>query len=440
MVDVVYNLGFPSCAVLSWAAFVFKLPDLRRDWRNPALRAICVSLGFSSVAFSLAAPWIYVRVDQGLGVRNLATLVIYGSVVVLSASAQVLLLAWRGSPEQLWPAARPRLLAFGLALVAMVTLFLRSSVDQEAPTDFDARYAATPYVAEFLLVYYLAFTVGMAGIAALCWRYARMAGRPWLGRGLRLTAIGASFALGYCGCKGIYLVGRWLGKDLAGWNTAAPVSAAMGLPFLCIGLTIPAWGPRLSTPRWWVDRYRSYRELHPLWLALYRATPEIALVPPTAAWRDKLTIRDLDFRLYRRVIEIRDGRLALRPHFVPDVAATARRLGEAAGLSGDDLQATIDAATLAAALRAKARNEAVTASPAGGVLASDHDSATGADLSSEVRWLKRIARTFAGSPVVTTALAVTGCGDDAASDTHAAGNSPLTQQSRPEGGSPAAPP
>lgn len=405
MIDLLYNVLFPLCAAMAWSACLYKLRDLRHDRRNPTLRALCGAIALPALAFTLAPPWVYLRVDHALGIANLATLMIYGCVVVHSAIAQVLLLHWTYPPEQARRRARWRLLVGGLALATMITLFLLASVPQERPTDFDARYAGTPPVGAFLVVFFTAFAVGLAGIMRLCWRYARAAGRLWLRRGLRLTAVGAGFALAYCGCKLVYVVGRPLGEDLPAWNLAAPVCAAIGAPLLSVGLTIPGWGPRLSALGARIDRYRSYRELQPLWLALCQSMPEIALVPPTSATRDRFAFGDVDFRLYRRVIEIQDGRLALRPYLAGGVAATARQLANAAGLVGDQLQAAVEAASLAAALRAKASEQdemgATTLGEAGGEPAGHPG---GADLSSEIAWLVQVARAFDRSPVVAATL------------------------------------
>src|SRR5439155_23768653 len=108
--------------------------------------------------------------------------------------------------------------------------------------------------------------------------------------------------------------------------------------------------------------------------------------------------RDLDFRLYRRVIEIRDGRLALRGFLDERVAATADALGRRAGLSGDALAAATEAAVIAAALRAKAAG-APARPPAAEPVTG------GRDLADEVAWLTQVARAFAGSPVVAAVVA-----------------------------------
>jgi hypothetical protein len=432
MSSVLYNVGFPLCAALIWAAFAFKLRDLYRSgWRDAALLAICVCFGAAGVAFTVAAPWVYRRVDELLGVPNLATLVIYGNVLILSVSAQVLLLVWIGPPDQVRTRVRRRMALSGLALAAMIVLFVQAPLEVEEPYDFDARYATTPYVAQFLVIYLVAFAVGYAGIARLCWRYAAVAGRPWLGRGLRLTAIGAGFAVGYCACKAVYLLGRHLGQDLTVWNLAAPVSAVLGVPFLVVGLTIPAWGPRLSSPRVWLGRYRAHRRLYPLWWALCQAVPDIALVAPTRAWRDRFTVRDLHFRLHRRIAEIHDAQLRLRPYRDPRVAEAATELGRQGGLDGEDLQAVVEAASLAAAMHAKAAPEAGTPHPRPDTVGQDHGPSVGADLASEIAWLTQVACAFTDSPLVAAAVAGPGqVGQDPAPPSRPAGQ-PLTQRSTP---------
>jgi hypothetical protein len=278
----------------------------------------------------------------------------------------------------------------------MVTLFVLAPVD-EPTTTFSATYADAPYVAQYLMVYLTASAVALADITRLCWRYSKIAGRPWLRRGLRITVAGAASGFAFCGCKAALLAGHRFGLDLDYLDKATPVFASGAALLIVVGLTIPAWGPRLEEARDRVAGYRSYRRLHPLWVALYRAMPQIALVPPDSPGADTFTLRDLDFRLYRRIIEIRDGRLGLRPYLDREVAATAHRLGAEAGLAGEELQAVVEASALAAALRAKAQDRPVVV---------DHrDPAGGADLPSEIAWLVRVARAFADSPVVAAVLA-----------------------------------
>src|SRR5581483_7346281 len=110
-----------------------------------------------------------------------------------------------------------------------------------------------------------------------------------------------------------------------------------------VGWTLPGWGPRVAAAGRWVTAYRRHRRLYPLWSALHRAVPSIALAPARSALADRLAGRQLEFRLYRRVIEIRDGQLALRAHAAPETVAEALREGSRAGLSGDALSAHAEA-------------------------------------------------------------------------------------------------
>ncbi len=108
----------------------------------------------------------------------------------------------------------------------------------------------------------------------------------------------------------------------------------------------------------------------------------------------------LNYRLYRRVIEIRDGLLALRSYRDPEVRIRARQCGEAAGLTGDELRAAVAAAQLKAALNAKAQERAVPANSRGS--ADDREIfelRRGNDLTTEAAWLGQIARAYMRSPV-----------------------------------------
>ena len=113
-------------------------------------------------------------------------------------------------------------------------------------------------------------------------------------------------------------------------------------------------------------------------------TPEIALDPAESEFLDRLRIRDLDFRLYRRVIEIRDGRLALRPFLDADVARRARKEALKSGLDDGEVEAAVEARVLAAGVE----NARQHVTPAEVLPASEHG---GEDFMSEVEWLLQVA-------------------------------------------------
>jgi hypothetical protein len=125
------------------------------------------------------------------------------------------------------------------------------------------------------------------------------------------------------------------------------------------------------------------------------------LFPDIHPANPRKTLRDEDpgFLVSRAVIEIRDAQLALRPHYDPAVAETARQLCAAHGLAGDYAEAVVEAAQIKAALRAweAGRDQHHAA-------AVPHDPAAG-DMSIERDWLIRVAEAFKHTHLVRTAAA-----------------------------------
>jgi len=388
-------------ALLAWAAVAFKLPAVYRNPRNPRLRAFWLGLAGVALTLTVLLPSVQLAIDELAGVPNLARLLghSFGLAAGWSVLAFLLLLDDPAST------ARRKIHHYGWllagTLVLMAVLFELAPIDDET-TEFMGRYADAPSMLEYWLVFLAYLGLVGANVVHRSWRYARLSDRVALRLGLRLTAAGALLGVGYVVHQGLYLAMRRL--DLAyplGSKVAVTqvlLAGAAGL--ILIGSTLPAWGPRVGIPAlWqWINRYSTYHRLRPLWQALYQSSPEISLAtrPPSAL--DRLTVRDLNFRLYRRVIEIRDGCLALRAYRDPLVADAARRLGQRAGLSGEELQVLIEASSLASAMRAKERGQPLAE-------AATFDVPGGADLDSEAAWLARVADCQAASPLVRAVLA-----------------------------------
>ena len=136
-------------------------------------------------------------------------------------------------------------------------------------------------------------------------------------------------------------------------STTARLLAVGGGLLVIAGSTLPFLATRTTRARTWATTYRNLRRLYPLWELMYRATPGIALDPPRSALADALRLRDLDLRLYRRIIEIRDGRLALTPYLdpTPDLS------------DHPDDAAAVEATALRAAVERQRRNDPVSTAP-----------------------------------------------------------------------------
>jgi hypothetical protein len=91
--------------------------------------------------------------------------------------------------------------------------------------------------------------------------------------------------------------------------------------------------------------WSAYWRLYPLWHLLCRAVPEIELpLDPAMRW-------DIRYRLHRRIIEIRDAQLILRPYAVRILVRLATAMARESGLPPDKVAAIEEAVILVSALR-----------------------------------------------------------------------------------------
>ncbi|WP_051830419.1 MULTISPECIES: MAB_1171c family putative transporter [Streptomyces] len=279
-------------------------------------------------------------------------------------------------------------------MVAAAAAYLAAGVragDGEFTVSDSGRAALTVYNALFTahsLVCVGLFTV-------VVHRSARHVGPGLLRTGLRVVVAGgvSAFVWSALGLFPLVVAFRTGHRATAEASWSVPfalLSSALGIG----GATLPGWGARLAGPLRRLRAWRSYRRIGPLWSALHAAHPQIALDARTPGGMLSVPLRNAEFALYRRVIEIHDGRLALRAHVhpqVPDWAAAA-----CAGLpAGHPRAAAVEAAVIAAAIEAAAaglrfRVPAVSPAP--------HPDPC--DLAAEVGWLTEVSDAFARSVAV----------------------------------------
>jgi hypothetical protein len=192
--------------------------------------------------------------------------------------------------------------------------------------------------------------------------------------GLRVLMAAASVAVGWA-----------IWNALRPWLAlASPIGTALGLLSILLwlwGSALIAWRLRSGGPFRWLHAYVACRRLGPLWAALHDDTVHGPL-------------HRAHFALYRRLIEIRDGQLALRAHLPPtatDWAATA-----AADISDETTRAAvIEATKIAAALAARAANATHQSQPEPALDAPDAH----VDLAAEIAWLLAVTKAFTTSPI-----------------------------------------
>ncbi|WP_194926135.1 MAB_1171c family putative transporter [Catenulispora pinisilvae] len=189
-------------------------------------------------------------------------------------------------------------------------------------------------------------------------------------------------------------------------DTVSNLLGALCASLAVAGALVGKWTETFGAAARWVRLCRCYFAMGPLWSALHQAMPEIAF---PAGGRPLLVGRPagIEFAVYRRVIEIHDGRLVLRAYqeaAVSDWLSSESGSGAGAGAGAADA-ALAEAATIAIALenmRLGRRSAAGDGIPGEAELGSVGLIPT--DLDSEVQWLSQVARAFRRSPVIPVLL------------------------------------
>ncbi|MEW2579283.1 MAB_1171c family putative transporter [Streptomyces syringium] len=390
MNNTLNSVMYPTCAAVNLLAFLYKARVLRVD-RSPAQWALAGNFFIPFLIFTVSTPAVWVATSEAVGIRNFSGLFTQSCVMLLTACQQLVLLHLTYERKVAWRKATPRLIGIGATVLVMVTLFSVATELHERPTDFALSRAQ--FYPAYLTVYLIAYAWNQIDVCILCWRYANIAPTPWLRRGLRLVALTLPAGLLYAGCRAADIVAGQFGTTGHAWEPIVPIAVTVNTIGKTAGWTMPDWGRSLSALWARIDLRRAHGELRPLHRILTAQVPEPVLeLEPDA---DRRT------RVYRTVIEIRDAQWALRTWMDPAVADTARARAADAGLTGDDLAATVEAALLAAALRAKEQDSRPAAH------ASTPLAAEPQDLAAELSFQRTLARAFATSPVVADTLART---------------------------------
>jgi hypothetical protein len=126
----------------------------------------------------------------------------------------------------------------------------------------------------------------------------------------------------------------------------------------------------------------------------------MALCETMPAIGQRTPVRNADFALYRRLIEIRDGQFALYAYLPPAASDWAAQAADEAGITDEPTRtAVIEATEIAAALAARS----VNALGRSDVPGRSANLATRPDLVAEATWLLAVTKAFTTSPIPATA-------------------------------------
>jgi hypothetical protein len=385
---------YPACALFAWAfvlSGVRRLSSLRHD---PERLAVWLMFLAFALTFTVGSSPLRRHLDGFGGIKEFSTWLAQSLVVTYSVAALALLQLWNYERTQALRRIAVSTGAVGAVLVSMAVLFFLSNRVHAGDHAFVHWYASSAYFDAYLIIYLLTFGATNIEIARLCLRFARLMTVSWLRTGLRATALGALISLVYVADRLTDLVVAHFGVNLAAWDPLPEAGASIGSMLIMLGMTMHMWGPSASGLAKRYRRLRAYRKLRPLWKALYTRDPGIALDIPSfglARWRSiALLLRDLDYRVSRRVIEVRDGVLALRPYIDEDIVRTAREGAVRVGVPADELEAAVEAAEISAALDRSEEAEVQRDASAVPVVMNTAPE----DLDAELTWLSTVAKYF----------------------------------------------
>jgi hypothetical protein len=386
---VIETLAYHLC-VVGFAGFGYKLLEARRGqpvrtmWFLAGF-GICIACGILVLTPAMTAltgpgpvaEWVLSLAGDELKL---------GAIGFAVAFAQSV---WRGEGARLAPHA-----VFTVATMAVLAACFALSEPKRVGDDTVFSAAALPYAVADKVVFLVYSLISLGLLIAVFARSAWHAEPGPLRAGLWLlvAGVGAAFAWTFWDVDDVR---RLAGTARIGAREELPSSvlAAATIGLVTAGATLSAWSPAVSSVLGRVRAYRAYRRIEPLWTALRAAVPGIALDP------GRELAAGAEFALYRRVIEIRDGHLALRAHFDPDLPARAEEAARRAGVPEEELAPTVEAVNLAAAIEAARSQRRFT--PAGEIPDRHPD----ADVEAEAGWGVRVSPAWPRTAVLERVLA-----------------------------------
>jgi hypothetical protein len=359
------------------AVLLARSPTVLRDAKQRALWATCFSLALCKVtALPAVNGKLLSLTDSAQTIPN-----------VLGIACVFFLMRFISLITDHY-ATHPRAAAYQLVAACAVAALL-IVVAELAPhgirsSDPQLLAGAVPLL---VVVYWVLLDTYLGGILAAAtvqfWRMSRTAPPGALRIGLRCIVVGLFLTALYAAQKVGLVVARGFGATVPA-RLVGPVFDGIrttGAILAVGGALVPATGWVRSVTR----AYGSLRALRPLWETMRRAFPDIILFSTRRALVERFGVDDVHLRLYRRVIEIRDGLLVLRDRLPPDVgpAAVAYLDARVPADAGVERAALAEACCVALALH---RLRSGYPAALGGQWAR-----VGDDLADEVSWLRKVS-------------------------------------------------
>lgn len=391
MVDLLAYL----CAVFTVAGAVAKVRSARGTRMSTSRKYLVISMVTFALVLAATAPATLAIAQRIEPVDNIVRL-LSNALAMFSAFCLIGVLNYATVPRT---ARRRSMLAAGALVVCVATMtVLFASVDTDYTPEFIATYGQNPRIVAYLAIYLAYMTWGLVSFLLLMRRYAGARElHPLMRTGFRIVLLSDIVGLIWAAWKAVGVL------LLAATDHALPQQAAIGetLALLAIGTgaagaTFTGWWPAVrNVPiRWQV--WQATRRLTPLWRQVITEVPQVLLDDVDEG---RLTRTEhMEYRLYRRTLEVRDAQLTLRPFIPPDIPDWALAAAAERGLDPVATDVLLEAAELGAALDAhhagqRHHPEVVD------VAMPQHSPAT-PDLLAEARWLIRVSAVLRRDPDV----------------------------------------
>lgn len=308
---------FAVIAVAIGAA-VIKLVQLTRGplgVNRPAVAAMCGAIITMAIAVTQEVPSVTAMLNAALG-HELGYAQRHTPALLSFFFLRTAFLCW------VWPPGRVRrrrlTVQSGILVGVLAARWILALCTPagEAALALRGYWTEAPWTTPAMLLYtcYMVATIGSIIALALLWASTVASRRRWTAIGLRLIAAGGVGYELYLGHKVVFLIVQVvLGQPpydqvYVEWYVLIPSTL-----LLMLGLAVPLVATGLPAAVHLARQRAAYGQLGPLWMALTGHQPEVVLssrpgwVPSWLGelW-DGLSLRELGFRLYRRVIECWD--------------------------------------------------------------------------------------------------------------------------------------
>ncbi|ONI88609.1 hypothetical protein ALI144C_06120 [Actinosynnema sp. ALI-1.44] len=357
---------------LMWLIMVLRAPGAIRSGRQ---RSLWLAVGLAATAMTLQLDAVSAAAERLFGPTHLIDL--GREIIGLCAATAVFTFVITVTGRRAY--AR---FSIGLAVVlaaVLVVIDFRSGSHARHKVPADSGLDPEPTVAYWLLLllYHIAASVSCAFV---CWRTSRSAKSRSLRAALLMFCFGSVTASALMSSSILHLMTRWT------WIPPLyPAICATEALFLTAGAAVPI---AADLRRRWED-IRTLHRLTPLWHELVTTVPEIVLDPVRGPLADLAgSMRSTRRKLYRRVVEIRDGMLAVSPYVSVDSARGLNRHVRHAELLG----VTSAAVAVACWVRLGCQEKRANAEPT--TPQAELSAVGGHDLASEIRFLLEVAQVW----------------------------------------------